>query len=350
MINEDIFYPYKTLENKINLYIKTTADENIFNNNCLNFYGDEKKIINLKINAKIQEIESVLPDNLKDNYYESLELILLIKSIKSLTRKSIPFKISENKFILELELSKHEWREDVNISSTLVLKKDIPEIIGYASKKGSQLGWSTHYKILFDEPDEKETGQGQGMDIRWKSFKNEELSWLNKHYYKDIYALDFSKGTNKLPLVYLNEDMNPHLKALLRIETKQSSTKNLARDLMFSNISSSIFTQLITSSLIDFRTLSQIYKEEKDIAIENAWQDILGWQRKILENYANKLSPASRKKDALENLKESLYEDRNSIPKIMSVILNIVQNSIGENSIQEIFSNTAERLTKREST
>ena len=54
MINEDIFYPYKTLENKINLYIKTTADENIFNNNCLNFYGDEKKIINLKINAKIQ--------------------------------------------------------------------------------------------------------------------------------------------------------------------------------------------------------------------------------------------------------------------------------------------------------
>lgn len=347
MINTDIFYPYKILEKKINLHIQSTTDDDIFNDSILNFYGEEKKNINLKINAKIEDIENVLPDNLKNKYYDNLELILLIKSVKSLTRKSVPFEIKENKFTLDLVLSRYDWREDVSISSALVLKKDIQEIPGYASKKGTQLGWSIFYKILFDEPDEKEPGTGEGMDIRWKSFQDKELQWLNKHYYKDIYALDFSKGSNKLPIVYLNNDMDPHLKALLTIETKQSSTKNLARDLMYSNISSSILTQLITSSLIDFRAISQD-PGEKNEAIDNAWHEILGWQRKIISNYASKLSPDSRKKDALENLKERLYEDSNSIPKIMSVLLNVVQNSIGENSIQEIFSNTAKRLTKKE--
>ena len=345
MINSDIFYPYIVLNDQIDLHLKNINEEVYFTNNILNFYNKENKLINLKATVKIKNIEIVLPENYKENIYEYLEVILVIKSIKSLTRKFIPFELNNETFNLSVSLNKLDWRDDVNISSILVLKKDIPEISGYASKKGSQLGFSKSYKILFDEPEEKEPGSGQGMNIQWISFKSSEIPWLNKHYYKDIYAIDFSKGANKLPLVYLNKDMNSHLKALLNIETTKQSQKNLVRDLMFSTISSTIFIQLITSSLIDFRNQCQKY-DDKIQGIENAWEDIHGWQRKILENYASKLSPDSRKKDALENLKENLYEDKNPIPNTMNTILNIAQNS-SEVSIHEIFTKNAEQLTKK---
>ena len=89
---QDIFYPYKTLENQIEINFKSLNENSKFNNNILNFYEiDNEDKINLKVTAKIDNIEDVLAEKYKKNYSENLDLILLIKSIKSLTRKFFKF-------------------------------------------------------------------------------------------------------------------------------------------------------------------------------------------------------------------------------------------------------------------
>ena len=81
-------------------------------------------------------------------------------------------------------------------------------------------------------------------------------------------------------------------------------------DLMFKNISTSIFAQLLTDSLIEYnKNLQDQNESEKDIAVENAWEELKSWKRQLIENYSHKIFPDSRKKDSLQNLKECLPED-----------------------------------------
>ena len=340
---QDIFYPYKTLENQIEINFKSLNENSKFNNNILNFYEiDNEDKINLKVTAKIDNIEDVLAEKYKKNYSENLDLILLIKSIKSLTRKFFKFEQRGNIFVSDVSLKKEDWRGDVNISATLVLKKKIEEIDGYAFNQGTQLGWSTSYKILFDEPEEKIAGEG--MEVLWESFKSEKLFWLQKHYYKNIYAIDLKSASRKLPKVYLNEDMDIHLKSLLKLDSTKSSAKNLYRDLMFQNIATGVFVQLMTHCLLDFYSELKFQKnspQDKEIIIENAWQDIALWQRKIIENYATQLSPDSRKKDALDNLKEKLFDSDTSFPEVINVIQNIAQNNQGT---EKLFTQVSQTL------
>ena len=61
--------------------------------------------------------------------------------------------------------------------------KDIKEQNGYASNKGTKLGWSSSYKIYFDEPEEK--SGGASMELKWESFSGPKLSWLNEYYNED---------------------------------------------------------------------------------------------------------------------------------------------------------------------
>jgi len=205
------------------------------------------------------------------------------------------------------------------------------------------LGWSKTYKIFFDEPEEKVGGDS--MEFEWASFSSNRLFWLNKHYSKDIFALDL-RGENKMPKVYLNEDMNKHLRSLLEEKSKRISPKTSSRDLMFQSIASSIFSQLLTDCLIHYkRNLMQEEGVEKLVAIENAWENLSNWKKKLIENYSHNICPDSRKKDALDDLKESIYDDDNKISEILKVILNIAQNTLGE-SANEIFTKSAELLTK----
>ncbi len=343
MTSKDIFYQYKTLESPIELYIKPLNENLKFKGNILNLYEKEDcRKLELFITAKVNYADSVLPAELK-NSFEYLDLILLIKSKKSVYRKCIIFEKKGNIFKLNLDLLKKDWRDDVEISAALVLKKDINEKDGYASTIGTQLGWSTSYKIFFDAPEEK--SGGESMEFEWASFSGNKLHWLNKHYNKDIYALDL-RGEKKMPKVYLNEDMNKHLRSLLEEKSKRLSPKTSSRDLIFQSIASSIFTQLLTDCLIQYkRNLTQEEGADKEVAIENAWESLSSWKRTLLENYSHNIFPDSRKKDALDNLKESIYEDDNKISEILKVILNIAQNTLGE-SAHETFTKSAELLTR----
>ena len=345
MSTQDIFYPYKTLENQIEINFKPLNEKAKLNANILNFYEIENEDkVDLKITAKIDNIEYVLPERYQKNCSENLELILLIKSIKSLTRKFFKFEQRGNIFVSEISLKKLDWRGEVNISATLVLKNKIEEIDGYAFNQGTQLGWSSIYKVLFDEPEEKIVGEG--MEVLWESFKSEKLPWLQKHYYKNIYAIDLKSASRKLPKVYLNEDMDIHLKALLKLDSTKSSAKNLYRDLMFQNIATGVFVQLMTHSLIDLHSelkSQKMMSQEKEIIIENAWQEIALWQRKIIENYAIQLSPDSRKKDALDNIKEKLFDSDGNFPDIINIIQNIAQNNQGT---EKLFTQVSHTLTR----
>ena len=343
MANKDIFYQYKILEEPIELYIKPLNENLKFKGNILNLYEkDDYKKLELYITAKVNYANSVLPAEFDDSF-EYLDLILLVKSTKSVNRKCIIFEKKANIFKLNLDLLKKDWRNDVEISAALVLKKNINEKDGYASSIGTQLGWSTSYKIFFDEPEEK--SGGDSMEFEWLSFSSEKLHWLNKHYSKDIYALEL-RGETKMPKVYLNEDMDKHLRSLLEEKSKRLSPKTSSRDLMFKNIVSSIFTQLLTDCLIQYkRNLTQEGDADKEVAIESAWESLSSWKRTLLENYSHKIFPDSRKKDALDELKESIYEDDNKISEILKVILNIAQNNLGE-STHETFTKSAELLTR----
>ena len=343
MANKDIFYQHKTLDNPIELFIKPVNTNLKFNGKILNLYEkDNLEKINIYATAKINHPESVLPENFKASF-DYLDLILLIKSTKSIYRKCVIFEKKGNVFKLNLDLFKNDWRNDVELSAILVLKKNITEKTGYASQAGTQLGWSTTHKIFFDEPEEK--SGGDSMEFEWASFSGDKLFWLNKHYSKDIYALDL-RGEIKMPKVYLNEDMDKHLRSLLEEKSKRSSPKTSSRDLMFQSIASSIFTQLLTDCLIQYkRNLVQEEGAEKAVAIENAWENLSNWKKKLLENYSHKICPDSRKKDALDDLKECIHDDDNKISEILKVILNIAQNNLGE-SANDIFTRSAELLTK----
>ena len=100
------------------------------------------------------------------------------------------------------------------------------------------------------------------MELKWESFSSPKLSWLNEYYSKDIYTLDISRG-NKMPKIYLNSDMDNHLRSL--IEEKAQESENIIRDLMFQTISNSIFTQLLTESLLDLHNNIQNMREVAQI-------------------------------------------------------------------------------------
>ena len=87
--------------------------------------------------------------------------------------------------------------------------------------------------------------------------------------------------------------------------------------------------------------------ESKDIAVENAWEELKSWKRQLIENYSHKIFPDSRKKDSLENLKEALYDDPDKISSILKLILNIAQNSLGD-STQKVFSENARLHLRKE--
>jgi hypothetical protein len=77
-----------------------------------------------------------------------------------------------------------------------------------------------------------------------------------------------------------------------KISSTKASAKSLYRDLMFQNIATGVFVQLMTHSLIDLHSelkSQKMMSQEKAIIIENAWQEIALWQRKIIENYATQL-------------------------------------------------------------
>ncbi len=345
MANKDIFYQYKILEAPIELHLKLSDDKLKFLGNVLNIYEKEEiENFKLKITAKVSDPQSVLFEKDKD-IWEYLDLILFVKGVKSIFRKCYIFEKEGNIFKIELDFHKDDWRSDVEISAILVLKKDLKEKIGFASVKGTQLGWSSSYKVCFDEPEEK--SGGESMEIEWESFSGNKLRWLNKNYSKDIYALDL-RGGNKMPKIYLNSDMDSHLKSILNENSKRSSLKTSSRDLMFKNISTSIFAQLLTDSLIEYnKNLQEQDQSEKSVAVENAWEELKSWKRQLIENYSHKILPDSRKKDSLDDLKESMYDDPDKISTILKIILNIAQNSLGE-STQKVFSENARLHLRKE--
>ena len=222
------------LENPIELLVNLLDSDIKFSGNVLNFYKNEKvEEISLKASAKVNDINSVLPSEYKDAS-EYLDLMLLVKSVKSIFRKCYIFEKKGNIFKTELNLKRQDWRNEIEISALLILKRDIKENNGYASEKGTQLGWSSSYKIYFDKPEEK--SGGASMDLQWESFSGPKLFWLNDHYSKDIYTLDIARG-NKMPKIYLNSDIDPHLKSLIVEKSTRSSIKTSSRNLMFQTIS-----------------------------------------------------------------------------------------------------------------
>jgi len=64
-------------------------------------------------------------------------------------------------------------------------------------------------------------------------------------------------------------------------------------------------------------------------------------------NYSHKILPSSRKKDALENLKEKIYYEKDAISEISRKILNIAQNS-SDYSTQKVFTDHARLLLREE--
>ena len=341
----DIFYQYKILENPIELIVKPMNSEIEFLGNILNFYEDEKnEKLSIKVTAKVRDINTILPKHFQDTS-EYLDLILLVKSVKSIFRKCYIFEKDKNIYKTELTLNKKDWRNDVELSALLTLKKDIKEHHGYASSKGAQLGWSSSYKIYFDKPEEK--SGGASMDLKWESFSGPKLFWLNDHYSKDVYTLDIAKG-NKMPKIYLNSDIDPHLKSLIEEKSTRSTNITSSRDLMFQTISNSIFTQLLTDSLIEFNNhLKDDPDTNKDVAIESAWEELAEWKKQMIENYSHKILPGSRKKDSLENLKELIHDDKDAISEISKKILNIAQNS-SEYSTQKVFTEHAKLLLRKD--
>jgi malate synthase len=115
---------------------------------------------------------------------------------------------------------------------------------------------------------------------------------------------------------------------------------------MFQNIATGVFVQLMTHSLIDLHSelkSQKMMSQEKEIIIENAWQEIALWQRKIIENYAIQLSPDSRKKDALDNIKEKLFDSDGNFPDVINIIQNIAQNNQGT---EKLFTQVSHTLTR----
>ena len=91
MPNKDIFYQYKILEEPIDLVLSPLNEDLKFSGNILNFYEKENiEKLDLNVSAKVDHIQSILPDKYNNNS-EYLDLILLLKSVKSIYRKCFIF-------------------------------------------------------------------------------------------------------------------------------------------------------------------------------------------------------------------------------------------------------------------
>jgi hypothetical protein len=352
MKQTDIFYPHKTLKDSISLSIQCENIDNLKKTgNTFHIYDEvPKEDIKLKISAQVPFIETVLSEKNKNKCSDLLDVCLIVKSNKSAFRNSKMMErkgtIYSTKFVLE----KNNWAGDVNLSSVLILKKNIDDEFGFAAEKGTQLGWSTEYKFLFDEPEEKKGGEK--MDVSWESFSSQKLHWLNKYYSNDIYAIDLLAG-KKMPKVYLNKDMNEHLETLLRNNSKRTSPKITDRNLMFHTITTGIFTQLITDAITDYKNLideimQQEDNEDPENIADNAWDELPRWKQEILENYASGIIPECRKKDALDTLKSELCGKNSDkfFKEVLRKILNIVQNAMKVKT-EKAFSDCAVSLLKK---
>jgi hypothetical protein len=80
MTNKDIFYQYKTLNNSIELKLKSLNPDLKFDGNILNFYNyNNTDKLELYVTATIDHPESVLPLEFK-NSFEYLDVVTLWNS------------------------------------------------------------------------------------------------------------------------------------------------------------------------------------------------------------------------------------------------------------------------------
>jgi hypothetical protein len=350
MKQADIFYPHKTLESSISMNIKCNNAENVPRyGNTFNFFDCEiKKNISLSISAQIPMIETVVSEKNHNKCNELLDVCLLIKSNKSAFRGKQLMQKKGSIYFTKLDIDLKDWAGEINLSSALILKKNDDDEFGFAAEKGTLLGWSPEYKLLLEEPEQKKGKDG--IDVSWISFSDPKMHWLNDNYPDDIYALDLHEG-KKMPKLYLNKDMNLHLKNVLINPSKKTSYKTVSRDLMFQTITTGILSQLITSALIEFKNtvdeqnLDENNNDPNNIA-NTAWEEMTDWKRNILENYAPSILPEARKKDAVEELKLKLCEDERFHKELLRKVLNISQNAMPQPT-REVFTKCSEMLTKK---
>jgi hypothetical protein len=95
---QDIFYPYKTLENQIEINFKSLNENSKFNNNILNFYEiDNEDKINLKVTAKIDNIALPTKEEEEQNLLKADEIYdsctkYLISKTRDTTKYNLLFK------------------------------------------------------------------------------------------------------------------------------------------------------------------------------------------------------------------------------------------------------------------
>ena len=325
-------FPYTLGE--VSLHAKCEDPEIVRDSNIFEiYYAPDIKKFQINFQCTFDEIDKSIDGKELDRLEELCDPVLFIVGRKSLKRLSIKMTKQDSTaasgiYHSTITFDTSEWTGEVTISCFVILNKDLDQKYGYAYAKGSKLCLSQEFKILFDKPEISRKNKGTGIDILPISFSDPQYGWLNKYYADNIFAIDPTQKS-KMPILYINADLDKNVMSLITNEQKGEGIKATARDLYFQTICNSVLNNLLSYSLTKLREeYDHLNPEDDQESIrESAWDELTEWQKNLIENYALDICPGSQEEDAKHNILESISEEK-SFSELIRRLPNVVQNSL----------------------
>jgi hypothetical protein len=226
-----------------------------------------------------------------------LEMVLLVRSPMSSHRSLILAKKAKSGSTYKAELSfcKAEFTRTVTITPALLRRGDRGSTSGYASHRGAILATGDPLKVSVDEAPET---TGSYMDLIPEDFA-ESANAARRDNSDLIYSVDLSAAE---PRIYINTGLKNVKKILFSTATQGKEMR--ARTALFDVIATGVWTSLVT----DATRLLASNLESSSGDIEEAFENLDGWQRDIVESWAQEITGESSEEEGIQALSEIVLD------------------------------------------
>lgn len=220
-----------------------------------------------------------------------VSLGLKTSSVQSRVRRLEYAPAGEMEHEFEVTLQRADHWGLVELQPVLVLARDLAEEPGLASARGTVLAADPPIIIEFDE---NSPISGKALPIEWRSFELEPGLGPD-----EIHAL---KTEGPQPKILLNRDVPNAYTVLMSLGTTGAEAR--IRNVEFHKIALQVWTALIGQSLLELSRLAS-----SGLSVEEALDELTGWQADVLHDWAPYLFPECSPGDALQQLLQNIDDN-----------------------------------------
>jgi hypothetical protein len=259
----------------------------------------EMRLSNPKIKSLVPQDESSDPP---------VRMCLLVRSPMSSHRSLIECRKSGSKgmFTGEMVFRKKEFTRTVTLTPVLVRNRAREFEEGFAAHDGAILATGEPIRVAVDEPPET---SGNYLPVTPENF-SQSGNPTRRENPDLVYSVDLS-GPG--PRIFINTGLKD-VEQIFYNEARRGKSMR-ARTALFDVIATGVWTSLLTVSTVALAASL----EGGDVDVEEALAELDGWQRDILESWAEELTGAESRQDALSEMGK-MAEDSTLSQRISFVV------------------------------